>query len=405
MPDNEDIIKTAIALAETWQKRANALLQPQEKKRYKKLARLLANPKDKIRLTQLIDQSFRSANPHRVADQIRYLLAEQGIPAFFSPLERLLMRLFKISTRFFPDLTVPKFIKKMRNQSNHAIIPGETGVLQAYLLSRKEQGVRVNLNRLGEAVLGEEEARRQLHQYLLDLKNPNIEYISVKISTIFSQILPLAFDHSVNMISERLSQLYRTAATHRFTKTDGSQIPKFVNLDMESYRDLAITAAAFMRTLDRPEFINYSAGIALQAYLPDSYGMMQDITNWALQRIAAGGSPVKIRIVKGANMEMEKIEAAIFDWPLAPYDNKLATDANYKRMIDFAMRPENIQAVRLGVASHNLFELAYAYLTAKKRCWKAWPIRYAGPYKKPARKWCFMLRSPPGRISPMPLPI
>jgi RHH-type proline utilization regulon transcriptional repressor/proline dehydrogenase/delta 1-pyrroline-5-carboxylate dehydrogenase len=364
-PDNEDIIKTAIALAETWQKRANALLQPQEKKRYKKLARLLANPKDKIRLTQLLDQSFRSANPHRAADQIRYLLAEQGIPAFLSPFERLLMRLFKISTRFFPDLTVPKFIKEIRKQSNHAIIPGETGILQAYLLSRKEQGVGVNLNHLGEAVLGEEEARRQLHQYLLDLKNPNIEYISVKISTIFSQILPLAFAHSVDMISKRLAELYRTAATHHFTRADGSRAPKFVNLDMESYRDLAITAAAFMRTLDRPEFKNCSAGIALQAYLPDSYGMMQEITKWALQRIAAGGSPVKIRIVKGANMEMEKIEAAIFDWPLAPYDNKLATDANYKRMIDFGMRPENIQAVRLGVASHNLFELAYAYLTAK----------------------------------------
>jgi RHH-type proline utilization regulon transcriptional repressor/proline dehydrogenase/delta 1-pyrroline-5-carboxylate dehydrogenase len=105
--------------------------------------------------------------------------------------------------------------------------------------------------------------------------------------------------------------------------------------------------------------------MALQAYLPDSYGIMQEITSWARTRVAAGGSPVKIRVVKGANMEMEKVEAAIFDWPLAPYDNKLATDANYKRMIDFGMKPENIQAVHLGVASHNLFELAYAYLTAK----------------------------------------
>ncbi len=65
-------------------------------------------------------------------------------------------------------------------------------------------------------------------------------------------------------------------------------------------------------------------------------------------------------------MEMEKVEAAIFDWPLAPYDNKLATDANYKRLIDFGMTPANIQAVHLGIASHNLFELAYAYLRAEK---------------------------------------
>ena len=366
MNASNDIISEAIALAKTWQDRANALMAPREKKRYKQLARLLANPNDKILLTKLIDQSFRSANPRRVADQIRFLLAKYGIPGFFSPAERLLMQIFKYSALFFPDLAVPNAITKMRKDSRHAIIPGEIDALQAYLRKRKSQGVCVNINHLGEAVLGEEEARTQLQQYRNDLNNPDIEYVSVKISTIFSQILPLAFDHSVDMVSKRLAELYRAAASHHFSKPDGRRVPKFVNLDMESYRDLAITAAAFMRTLDRSEFKHYSAGMALQAYLPDSFGMLAEITSWARRRVAAGGSPVKIRIVKGANMEMEKVEAAIYDWPLAPYDTKLQTDANYKRMIDFGMAPENIRSVRLGIASHNLFELAYAYLTAKK---------------------------------------
>ncbi|MGD2186215.1 MAG: bifunctional proline dehydrogenase/L-glutamate gamma-semialdehyde dehydrogenase, partial [Desulfobacterales bacterium] len=365
MNNSDPIIKETIALAEKWLDRANQLMQPPEKKRYNQLARLLANPEDKILLTKLIDQSFRSTNPRRVADQIRYLLSEYGIPVFFSPLERLLMQIANYAARFFPAFTVPKVIAKMRTDSSHAIIAGEADALRRYLLERKTQAVRVNINHLGEAVLGEEEARKQLHHYLRDLKNPNIEYISVKISTIFSQVHPLAFDHSVNVISERLAELYRSAAKRQFTRTDGSRVPKFVNLDMESYRDLEITAMAFTRTLDRPEFKQYSAGMALQAYLPDSYGMLQEITNWARKRVDAGGSPIKIRIVKGANMEMEKVEAAIFDWPLAPYDSKLSTDANYKRMIDFGMQPENIRAVRLGIASHNLFELAYAYLTAK----------------------------------------
>jgi RHH-type proline utilization regulon transcriptional repressor/proline dehydrogenase/delta 1-pyrroline-5-carboxylate dehydrogenase len=366
MNDTNNIITAAIALAETWQKRANALLVPQEIKRYKQLARLLVNPNDKILLTKLIDQSFRSANPRRVADQVCYLLEKYGIPGFLSPFERSLMQIFKYTAYFIPDWTVPQMIKKMRADSSHAIIPGEIDALEAYLRKRKLQGVRVNINHLGEAVLGEEEARTQLHQYLDDLKNPNVEYISVKISTIYSQILPLAFDHSVDMVSERLAELYRTAVAYDFTRTDGSRVPKFVNLDMENYRDLAITAAAFMRTLDQSEFKHYSAGMALQAYLPDSYGMLKEITSWARKRADAGGSPVRIRIVKGANMEMEKVEAAIFDWPLAPFDHKLATDANYKRMVDFGMKPENIQAVRLGIASHNLFELAYAFLTARK---------------------------------------
>ena len=366
MPENDDIAKAAITLAETWQKRANALLQPQERKRYNKLARLLASPADKILLTKLIDQCFRSDSPRRVADQIVYLLSEYGIPSFLSPSERLLMRIFQYAVRFMPTFAVPKMIAKMRADSSHAIIPGEIDALQTYLQDRKAQKVRININHLGEAVLGEKEAHTQLQLYLHDLKNPNIEYVSVKISTIYSQIQPLAFDHSVQIISERLAELYRTAAKHPFKNADGNRTPKFVNLDMESYRDLAITAAAFMKTLEQPEFKSYFAGMALQAYLPDSYGMLQKITSWARQRVNAGGSPVKIRIVKGANLEMEKVETAIFDWPLAPYDNKLATDANYKRMVDFGMQPANIQAVRLGVASHNLFELAYAYLTAQQ---------------------------------------
>ena len=123
-----------------------------------------------------------------------------------------------------------------------------------------------------------------MSQYLGDLKNPAIEYVSVKISTIYSQLHPLAFGHSVDCIGERLAELYRAAAAHHFTRADGRRVPKFVNLDMESYRDLEMTAAAFMRTLDQPEFKNYFAGMALQAYLPDSFGMLQEITAWARKR-------------------------------------------------------------------------------------------------------------------------
>ena len=46
-----------------------------------------------------------------------------------------------------------------------------------------------------------------------------------------------------------------------------------------------------------------AAGIALQAYIPDSYATQQRISHWARKRVSAGGAPVTIRLVKGANME------------------------------------------------------------------------------------------------------
>jgi len=61
--------------------------------------------------------------------------------------------------RYIPSISVPKMIEKMRHDSSHAIIPGEPEALRSHLHLRKQQGVRMNINRLGEAILGEAEAR------------------------------------------------------------------------------------------------------------------------------------------------------------------------------------------------------------------------------------------------------
>jgi RHH-type proline utilization regulon transcriptional repressor/proline dehydrogenase/delta 1-pyrroline-5-carboxylate dehydrogenase len=361
----DTLSREAIDLAESWQKRANELLSPEERAIQEMMMRLLSSPMDKVILTKMMDQGFRSGSYGRVADQINDLMRTHGIPGFFRVSEKLLMRLFLSLGRHVPGISVPRIIEKMRLDSSRSIIAGEPEALHRHLQMRRAEGVRMNLNHLGEAVLGEEEAAGRLKTYLDDLQNPEIEYISVKISTIYSQISSLAFEHTVEILKERLARLYRTAQRHCFTRENGIRAPKFVNLDMEEYRDLDITCAAFTQTLDDLEFRTHSAGIVLQAYLPDSCDIQIALTEWARKRVAGGGAPIKIRIVKGANMEMELVESSLHNWPLAPYDNKLDVDANYKRMVDYGMIPENIQAVHLGIASHNLFELAYAANLAK----------------------------------------
>jgi RHH-type proline utilization regulon transcriptional repressor/proline dehydrogenase/delta 1-pyrroline-5-carboxylate dehydrogenase len=365
-PTEERLIEDAIALAASWLERADPLLTAEERRRSRRLARLVADPADKVVLTRLIDQSFRSRDARRAADQIRYVLATGGIPRFFSVPEKVLIRLFLLAGHFFPQQAVPRVIARMRADSRHAIIPGEALPLGRYLAARRQEGLRTNINHLGEEVLGEQEALQQLETYLADLRDPRIDNIAVKISTICAQIQPLAFEETVDLLAERLARLYREAAARRFTLPDGRQVPKVVTLDMEAYRDLELTAAAFMRSLERPELNSVFAGMALQAYLPDSFAMLQEITAWAKRRVKAGGSPVKVRIVKGANLEMEQVESALHGWPLAPYDNKMDVDANWKRMVSYGLAPENIRAVRIGVASHNAFDLAYAFLLAQR---------------------------------------
>ena len=52
--------------------------------------------------------------------------------------------------------------------------------------------MRINLNLLGEALLGEAAVESRLQTYLAALQRPDIEYLSVKISTLYRQISPLA---------------------------------------------------------------------------------------------------------------------------------------------------------------------------------------------------------------------
>ena len=65
------------------------------------------------------------------------------------------------------------------------------------------------------------------------LQAAEVEVISIKISTLYSQISALAREQTVAVLCDRLELLYRTAAHLSFTRPDGSMAAKFVYLDME----------------------------------------------------------------------------------------------------------------------------------------------------------------------------
>ncbi len=357
---NADLITQAVALARKLQLRATELQTAAEKRQQEELNRMLQTPADKATLVQLTDQAFRPHSAARVADQFTHILDVQGVPRFFSPLDRAMLRGFQAFGDWLPSVSVPMVKEHMRQETANVILPAEPELLAGYLRQRTAQGVSMNVNYLGEAILSEAEAERRLTLYLEALQQPETEVFSVKISTLYSQMSPIAREHTIATLCDRLERLCRSAAHSTFTRADGTQVPKFIYLDMEEYRDLSLTCEVFMRTLERHGLEDFSAGIVLQAYIPDSFRWQQRLNEWARKRIQTGGAGITLRIVKGANMEMERFEAAVKGWPQAPFETKLDTDANYKRMLHEGFRPENLAAVRLGIASHNLFDVAYA---------------------------------------------
>jgi RHH-type transcriptional regulator, proline utilization regulon repressor / proline dehydrogenase / delta 1-pyrroline-5-carboxylate dehydrogenase len=354
--------KSAIDLAADMLMHSRKIQTHKEKRLQAELARMMQDPRGKAFTTSMTDQCFRSQRSSRVANQLIYLLNQFGIPVYLSFSKQLQLRAFRMLGDVLSFIFVPLAAFMLRKQTSKVILPGETGPLSKHMALRRQQGIKINLNHLGEAILGEEEAKRRLNVYLEDLVRPDIEYISIKISTIFSQINLLAWNDTLETLARRLRRLYQAAMSHRFIRADGTSVPKFVNLDMEEYRDLLLTKELFKKVLNEKEFFQFSAGIVLQAYLPDAHPIQKELTEWAKERIRNGGAPIKIRIVKGANLAMEQVEASIKGWAQAPYPNKTEVDANFKMMVAYGCIPENAKAVHLGIGSHNLFDIAYAML-------------------------------------------
>ena len=359
-------IEKALHVAKVLLSRAGGMSTAREQRKQAELDRMVRNPADKATLTEMTDEAFRAQDARLAFGQLMEVFRERGVPRFFSTTDRFLLRLLGWIGSVAPGTAMLLFKEYLRRESSEVILPGERDPLVRMLQSRGGEGVRMNVNFLGEAILSEAEAERRLKHYLQALQWPEVEVVSVKISTLYSQISPLARDHTVRVLAERLERMFLTAQRAHFVRRSGELVPKFIYLDMEEYRDKELTAAAFMCALDRPGLLEVRAGIALQSYIPDSFETLQVLQNWARKRVGAGGGRITIRLVKGANLEMERAEASVRGWPQAPYQTKSETDANFKRMLREMLKPENLAAMDVGVASHNLFELAYALvLTAE----------------------------------------
>lgn len=356
----DEQIQLSLKLASFIQNAANEEETANERAFLSEIALMVQDPNGKSLVTQVADQVFRTHSSKRAASQLLYLIRKSPSLTFLSPVQQFGIRLFETCGKFFSFVSIPLVRHFIYQKTEKVIISGES--LTKHLDMRKEEGIRLNLNHLGEAILGEDEAERRLNIYLKDLENPKIEYISVKISTLFSQIHLLDWDRTLQILCKRYKALLLASKRYFFIRENGEKVSKFVNLDMEEYKDLKLTIALFKMALsDLPDI---SAGIVLQSYLPESYLYQQELTAFAVQRVADGGAPIKIRIVKGANLAMETVESSIKGWPLAPYNNKADVDANFKRMVEFGLRKEHAEAVKIGVGSHNIFDIAYAWILA-----------------------------------------
>jgi len=335
---------------------AEGLRTRRERANRKRFARLLRDRRA-IEVTMTLTDEVMRVSSRRSAAGILRDAARRSSVAGFGLLNAVGLRLISLVSRVTPVMAVNVVHARVRDLSKDIILASEVAPLLRHLETREREGIQVNINVLGEAVLGEREANERFDRVLEMMSRAHVDYVSVKLSSVVSQLTMIDHEGSLSRVSEKLRLLYRASIENGV----------FVNLDMEEFRDLRLTVDAFRTVLSEAEFETLNAGIVLQAYLPDSHEALEEIIGWATSRFERCSGRVKIRIVKGANLAMEHAEAQLHGWTPAPYGSKAEVDASYLRLVDLSLRSEHAQALRVGVASHNLFDLSWALDVARQR--------------------------------------
>ncbi len=325
---------------------------------------MVTTPNDKKFIVRMLDETSQVRDTQKLARRVKDLIDQYGIPKFLGPVDHSLFWMYQqfAYTPLFNWAAVPIIKWRLRRDTSRVIIDAARPNLTNHLATRFGQDIGQNVNLLGEVVLGDGEADKRYYSYLEALKEPDINYISVKISGIYAQTHALNYKESFPELIRRMSALYQAAIDNPYTTPDGQKCAKFINLDMEEYKDAHLTMKLFKDVLSLPQFKNYEAGIVVQAYLPDAWDFQTELLEFARERVKAGGSPIKMRIVKGCNLDMENIVSDLRGWPNPVRSNKTEVDANYLHIIERGLKPENAQVLHIGMASHNLFTISYAYL-------------------------------------------
>ena len=72
-----------------------------------------------------MDQSFRTNDTARVANQIEYIFSKYGMATFFSTPEKFLIFLFRNIGIYVPNISVPLFVKNIRDDTKTVVLKGE----------------------------------------------------------------------------------------------------------------------------------------------------------------------------------------------------------------------------------------------------------------------------------------
>jgi RHH-type proline utilization regulon transcriptional repressor/proline dehydrogenase/delta 1-pyrroline-5-carboxylate dehydrogenase len=169
--------------------------------------------------------------------------------------------------------------------------------------------------------------------------------VSVKLTSLYPGFDPIAPQACKARAKELLRPLLRKAM-------EGGV---HLHIDMEHYAIKDLTLELCEELFSEDEFRDYPhLGIVLQAYLKDGENDAARTVAYAKRR----GTPLWVRLVKGAYWDSETVWATQRHWPVPVWEQKWQSDVCFERMTRTLL--SNYQHVRCAFASHNVRSLCHA---------------------------------------------
>lgn len=265
-----------------------------------------------------------------------------------------------------------KAIRHQVEQMAQTFIAGASIEQALPTLSRLwKEGRGYSVDLLGEATVSENEADRYRDQCLSALQNlhraastwpamPMLERdhfgmvprvnLSVKLSALYSQLDPIDPEGAYHAVAVRMRPLLDAAMA----------LPAAITIDMEQAELKNLTLMIFMRLLSEEAYRPYThGGIALQAYHKEAEADLNALIQWVRSR----GTPVTVRLVKGAYWDADTVRYRQRGWPVPLFEHKSDTDANYERLSLTLIRHAAI--IRPVFGTHSLRTLAHTEAAAQ----------------------------------------
>ena len=175
--------------------------------------------------------------------------------------------------------------------------------------------------------------------------------LSLKISALSPHLDPIDPDGSYESVARRLRPIVDAAM----------RVPASLIFDMEQAETKDLLIGIFTRLFMEPAYRTFPhAGLAVQAYHRATARDVEDLLTWVRQR----GSPVTLRLVKGAYWDSDTIRYRQRGWPVPLFEHKAETDANYEALVRTLLEASAV--IRPAFGTHNLRTLAYIEAVAEQ---------------------------------------